>query len=306
MSVGEGRSAHDHDRRARSTVRRGRTSGRSNGVPRATIGVLVLLVGAAVLAACGPSSPPNGAVPSSGADKSIDGPRVDRLPTVPRPTVRPGTPDLSTVAGQRTFLQNVFNDVQTMWENDLTAAGVPYVPAHLVLFEAQASTACGTESANVGPFYCAGDRTVYLDIRFFTAMEAQFGLKGDFAEAYVVAHEFGHHIQSLLGITARVAAAARSDPPQANALSVREELQADCFAGVWAHSTYVRTLLEPGDIGEALHAAQVVGDDFLAHASGATAVDPDSWTHGSSAQRQRWFTTGYEVGRPDACNTFTL
>jgi len=124
---------------------------------------------------------------------------------------------------------------------------------------------------------------VYLDIQFFSAMEAQFGISGDVAEAYVVPHELGHHIQNLL--------------------SVRVELQADCLAGVWAHSAYQRSLLGPGDIEQALHAAQVVGDDFLANASGS-AVSPDSWTHGSSAQRQQWFTTGYADGRPSACDTF--
>jgi uncharacterized protein len=144
---------------------------------------------------------------------------------------------------------------------------------------------------------------VYLDISFFKSLEAQFGTTGDFAEAYVVAHEVGHHVQNLTGISGRVAAADQANPANANALSVRVELQADCLAGVWAHSAYQRDLLEPGDIEEALHAAEVVGDDFLAHASGA-AVDPDSWTHGSSAQRQQWFTTGYEKGTPDDCDTF--
>jgi len=128
-------------------------------------------------------------------------------------------------------------------------------------------------------------------------------LTGDFAEAYVVAHEVGHHIQNLTGITSRIAAAGQASSSADNALSVRAELQADCFAGVWAHSTYERHLLDAGDIEEALHAAQVVGDDFLARARGA-AVDPDSWTHGSSAQRQQWFTSGYKDGRPDACDTF--
>jgi len=252
---------------------------------------------AVALAACGTASKP-----STG---SVDGTEINHLPTVPRPTTQPKAPDLSTVTGQKTFLRGVFSDVQSVWDKDLSAAGVTYVPAHLDLYQSQVATACGTESANVGPFYCSGDGTVYLDIRFFSAMEAQFGVSGDFAEAYVVAHELGHHIQNLLGITARVAASDRADPSKSNALSVRVELQADCFAGVWAHSAYERSLLEPGDIDEALHAAQVVGDDFLAHASGATAVDPDSWTHGSSAQRQHWFSTGYEVGRPSACDTFT-
>jgi hypothetical protein len=157
--------------------------------------------------------------------------------------------------------------------------------------------------ASVRPFYCLGDATAYLDISFFKSLKAQFGTTGDFAEAYVVAHEVGHHIQNLVGIASRVAAADQTNPAASNALSVRVELQADRLAGVWAHRAYERDLREPGDFAEALHAAQVVGDDFLAHAGG-TAVDPDSWTHGSSAQRQQWLSTGYEKGSPDSYDTF--
>jgi len=135
-------------------------------------------------------------------------------------------------------------------------------------------------------------------------MQSQFGLTGDFAEAYVVAREVGHHVQNLVGVTSRVASADLASPTLSNALSIDVELQADCLAGVWAHSAYEHNLLEPGDIEEALHAAQIVGDDFLAHAAGAT-VDPDSWTHGSSAQRTERFTTGYSIGKVDACDTFT-
>jgi uncharacterized protein len=235
--------------------------------------------------------------------RTVDGTEIDRLPTVPTPTSHPTSPDISSTAGQRAFLTQVFADIQSMWQKDFAAAGATYSPARLNLFTSRVSTACGEESADVGPFYCSGDSTVYLDIRFFTTLEAQFGVKGDFAEAYIVAHEIGHHIQNLLGITNRIGAASSAEPSAANALSVRVELQADCFAGVWAHSTYERDLLEPGDIEQALHAAQTVGDDFLAKAHGAV-VDPDSWTHGSSAQRQQWFTTGYEQGKPEACDTF--
>jgi uncharacterized protein len=264
----------------------------------------------ALLSACGSSSAPKSITNTTTAttqprplDPSVDGTEIDQLPTAPSPTAPPAKPDLSTVAGQTAFLQQVFADIQSVWNSEFTTAGLPYSAARLVLFQSQVSTACGNESASVGPFYCPGDGTVYLDISFFKSLEAQFGTTGDFAEAYVVAHEVGHHIQNLTGISGRVAAADQANPANANALSVRVELQADCLAGVWAHSAYERDLLEPGDIEEALHAAQVVGDDFLAHASGA-AVDPDSWTHGSSAQRQQWFTTGYEKGSPDDCDTF--
>jgi uncharacterized protein len=242
------------------------------------------------------------ATAGSGSDTSINA-EIDQLPPTSRPTTTPNRPDLSTSAGQATFLRQVFADVQEVWNEEFTVSGLSYSPARLVLFQSQVSTACGNESADVGPFYCSGDSTVYLDTRFFTSLAAQFGVTGDFAEAYVVAHEVGHHIQNLVGITSRVSAADQTNPSDSNALSVKVELQADCFAGVWAHSTYERKLLEPGDIEEALKAAQVVGDDFLARASGS-AVDPDSWTHGSSAQRKQWFTTGYEDGAPDACDTF--
>jgi predicted metalloprotease len=242
-------------------------------------------------------------VPST-TTASADGTEITRLPAVPQATSTTSPPNLKTSSGQRAFLTSVFADIQTTWKADFAAAGATYSPARLDLFTSRVSTACGQETAEVGPFYCSGDHTVYLDINFFAAMEAKFGVSGDFAEAYVVAHEVGHHIQNLLGITTRVAQLSEASPAQTNALSVRVELQADCFAGVWAHSTYERKLLEPGDIEEALHAAETVGDDYLAQAHGAT-VDPDSWTHGSSAQRQQWFTTGYEDGRPDACNTFS-
>jgi predicted metalloprotease len=276
----------------------------------ATFGVASLV---AVLSACGSSTPskssvhtpsgPGSTTTERSFDPSIDGTEIDQLPTTPSPTTPPSKPDLSTVAGQTAFLQQVFTDIQSVWNTEFTTAGQTYSPARLVLFQSRVATACGTESASVGPFYCPGDATVYLDISFFKSMESQFGAVGDFAEAYVVAHEMGHHIQNLVGITNRVAAAEQATPSIGNPISVRVELQADCLAGVWAHSAYQRDLLEPGDIEEALKAAQVVGDDYLAQATGA-AVDPDSWTHGSSAQRQQWLTTGYEKGTPDDCDTF--
>ena len=282
---------------------------RSRPLRRATLAVIAGLMALSV-AACGSPSVPTTAQTSSAATRpspatSIDGPQIDQLPAAPGPSPQPSAPDLSTTAGQTTYLTQVFADIQSMWEKEFASAGGTYAPAQLELFQSQVASGCGIQSANVGPFYCSGDRTVYLDIQFFSAMEAQFGVSGDFAEAYVVAHEIGHHVQNLLGITSRVAAAERADPAQKNALSVKVELQADCLAGVWARSAYQRSLMQPGDIEEALHAAQVVGDDFLANASGSS-VTPDSWTHGSSAQRQQWFTTGYTDGRPAACDTFAV
>lgn len=239
------------------------------------------------------------------SNTSIDGPEIDTLPTVPGPSTTPSSPNLSTTSEQEAYLTEMFNDIQSVWEKVFSEAKATYSPAHLDLFSTPTvTTACGTESSDVGPFYCPGDKTVYLDVSFFKTMEAQFGLKGDFAEAYVVAHEMGHHIQNLVGISSRVAAADSSNPAGANALSVDVELQADCLAGVWAYSRYQRNLLNPGDIDQALQAAQTVGDDFLAKASGQP-VEPDTFTHGTSAQRQQWFTTGYEKGDADACDTFS-
>ena len=218
----------------------------------------------------------------------MDGPDVDKLPPVPGPSTTPSDPNLSSATAQATFLKGVFNDIQTMWKSDFVDGGIGYSPAQIMIFQSSVSTACGNETSDTGPFYCPGDQTVYLDLSFFAAMEARYGLKGDFAEAHVVAHEMGHHIQNLVGISSRVVAS----------------LQVDRLAGVWAHSTYTRSLLEPGDIEEALNAAEIVGDDFLARASGSATVDPDSWTHGSSAQRQQWFTTSFDSGNADAFNTF--
>jgi uncharacterized protein len=269
------------------------------------LALAAMLAAVTALTACSASArtAPSSKPPAASRTPAIDGAEIDQLPSAPRPTATPKAPDLSTVAGQTTFLRQVFADIQDTWSREFSTASQSYSPARLTLFQSRISTACGAETADVGPFYCSGDHTVYLDLQFFQSMERQFGVTGDFAEAYVVAHEVGHHVQNLLGITGRVGQASQASPQSGNALSVRAELQADCLAGVWAHSTYERKLLEEGDIEEALHAAQVVGDDYLAHARGS-AVDPDSWTHGSSAQRKQWFTTGYRDGRPDACDTF--
>ncbi len=201
------------------------------------------------------------------------------------------------------FITAVFNDAQTEWRTVFQQAGLRYVPARLVLFASAVHTGCGTETSEVGPFYCPADHGVYLDLSFFDVMQQQFGVTGDFAQAYVVAHEVGHHIQNITGVTSQVAALSSRVPAAANGLSVRTELQADCYAGVWAHSTYQRGLLEAGDLEEALHAASAVGDDFLQKATTGT-ITPENWTHGSSAQRMFWLTKGYETGEPSACNTF--
>jgi len=170
------------------------------------------------------------------------------------------------------------------------------------MFVSTVHSGCGTQT-DVGPFYCGADRTIYLDLGFFDALARQAGL-GGFAQAYVVGHEFGHHVQHLLGVDRRVAAANQANPSGQNALSVQVELQADCLAGVWAHSVYTRGELTASDLEEKLRTATLIGDDFQARAAGRP-IDPGLFTHGSSAQRQHWLRVGFESGDPAACDTFT-
>jgi len=243
-------------------------------------------------AAGSPSAPPSGTV-SDG-----DG---TRLPQFPSP---PATPPLPANLNQaQQFVAAVFNDAQNEWSKVFQQAGVPYTPARLVLFSSAVTTGCGAQSSEVGPFYCPADHTVYLDTLFFEEMQRRFGVGDGFAPAYVVAHELGHHVQTVTGVTTQVATLRERFPTQSNTLSVLTELQADCYAGVWAYSTYRRGLLQPGDLDQALTAAAVVGDDFIQKSATGT-VQPELWTHGSSAQRQHWLTVGYESGKPASCNTF--
>ena len=238
------------------------------------------------------------------ANGQIEGPETGRLPTLPGATTSVVLPNPSTTAGQSQFITQVFNDIQTTWSGAFAQAGIRYTPARLVLFSSGVETGCGAQTADVGPFYCPADATVYLDLRFFNDLQQKLGVTGDFSQAYVIAHEMGHHIQNLLGVSQRVAAADQTNPAGANALSVRVELQADCLAGVWTHTTYTRNLLQPGDLDAALNAAAAVGDDFLQQFTN-NPTEPDNWTHGSSAQRQEWLTTGYQTGDPTSCDTFT-
>lgn len=173
----------------------------------------------------------------------------------------------------------------------------------LVLFRDGVDTACGAASSVVGPFYCPGDERVYLDLSFQKELGSKLDATGDFAWAYVIAHEMGHHVQRLTGISDKVRALGREHPDRRNAISVRQELQADCYAGVWAHTVYKEGALEDGDIKEALGAAGAVGDDRLQRRAGG-GVNPESFTHGTSEQRERWFSKGYDGGEPGACDTF--
>jgi uncharacterized protein len=202
----------------------------------------------------------------------------------------------------RDFSAFVFTDVQDAWARTFAAQGRDYERAKLVLYSGQTSTACGRGSAAQGPFYCPGDERVYLDLSFYREMERRLNASGDFAWAYVIGHEVGHHVQHLVGTDDDVQRLADENPDERNALSVRQELQADCYAGVWARSVFDQ--LEQGDVEEAMAASQAVGDDRLQRQAGQR-VNPDAFTHGSSAQRLRWFETGKRNGEPADCDTFS-
>ena len=203
------------------------------------------------------------------------------------------------------FVSTVLASTEDIWQETFQASGRDYRKPVLVLYRGSTRSACGTGQAAMGPFYCPGDEKVYLDLGFFETMRRQLGAPGDFAQAYVVAHEVGHHVQHLLGITDRVdALRGRQSEAQANAMSVRLELQADCFAGVWAgRSQQAKNWLEQGDLEEAMNAAAQIGDDTLQQNAGG-AVRPESFTHGSSAQRMRWFQRGFQSGQVSQCDTF--
>jgi predicted metalloprotease len=203
------------------------------------------------------------------------------------------------------FVSVILADTEDTWGQIFSASGKRYQAPRLVLFTQATPSACGLGQAAMGPFYCPADRQVYVDLAFFRELDRRFGAPGDFAQAYVIAHEVGHHVQNLLGISGRIQQMReRSRPQQANALSVLLELQADCLAGVWAHHAHrQRNILEPGDVEEGLAAAAAIGDDMIQRRTQGHVV-PESWTHGSSAQRVQWFRRGLTAGRVDQCDTF--
>ena len=207
---------------------------------------------------------------------------------------------------QARFVSMVLADTEDVWRDLFAKSGRKYVDPKLVLFRNSTPTACGTGQSAMGPFYCPGDQKVYIDLAFYEEMKTRFHAPGDFAQAYVIAHEVGHHVQNLLGVSDKVDnARRRASERDANALSVRLELQADCFAGVWGfHADKARHVLESGDIEKALNAASAIGDDTLQRNAGR-GVSPDSFTHGSSQQRVRWFTKGIQSGDLRQCDTFT-
>jgi predicted metalloprotease len=245
-----------------------------------------------------------GVVGGGGGGAGIDeDPRLEPFPNMPA-----GDGGLAAGADPdaelRDFVAFVVADVQDSWARSFAEAGRRYEPTKLVLFTEATTSGCGPASAQTGPFYCPADRKVYLDLGFFRELRGRFGAPGDFAQAYVIAHEFGHHVQNVLGISGDVQRVQRDSPEEANELSVRLELQADCLAGVWAYSAYEEELLERGDLEEGLGAAAAVGDDRLQRQAGAD-INPETWTHGSSEQRVEWFGKGYESGDPNACDTFS-
>jgi predicted metalloprotease len=201
------------------------------------------------------------------------------------------------------FVSFVLDDVQNTWRSILADRHVPYQDAKLVLFRDMTQSGCGTAESTMGPFYCPLDQKVYIDLGFYDELQRRFGAPGDFAQAYVLAHELGHHVQHLLGIDAQARRLQRANPGSENAVSVRLELQADCFAGIWGHTTEQRRLLSEGDIDEGLNAAAAVGDDRLQRAATGR-VNTESFTHGSAAQRSAWFKRGFTTGQIEACDTF--
>jgi predicted metalloprotease len=220
----------------------------------------------------------------------------------PATTVHRSAPNPAQTAKEQPqveFVKFVLNDVQANWDKTLPQ----YRHAKLVLYRDSYPSACGQAQTAVGPFYCPGDEKVYLDLAFFYELKRRFGAPGEFAQAYVIAHEIGHHVQKILGIESKVRRLQQTHPSEQNPLSVRLELQADCFAGVWANSTAQRKLIDGSDIRSGLQAAAAVGDDRLQRMAGR-AVSPESFTHGSSEQRVAWFQRGMKSGDIKACNTF--
>jgi len=280
-----GRSTNLEDRRGRRT---GFPGGRA-GMPLGLGGVLVLLVLSLVFkkdffALLGAGDP---------ASQS-----QTQAPSEPGPFET--TPEEEKLVD---FVSFVLDDTQKEWARLLPAMGKPYRDAHLVLFRDAAESACGFASAASGPFYCPGDEKVYIDLGFYGELQQRFGAPGDFAQAYVIAHEIGHHVQNQLGISSQVQEARAANPAAANQLSVLLELQADCYAGVWGHAAAARGVLEPGDLEEGLNAAAAIGDDRLQKMATGHVI-PDGFTHGSSAQRVEWLRRGLQSGRCEECDTF--
>ena len=214
-----------------------------------------------------------------------------------------GSVDLTNEGDQVEFMGYVLDDANALWADVFQRANREYQPTTLVLFTNSVQSGCGAASSQTGPFYCPLDRKIYIDLDFFDELSRRFGAPGDFAQAYVLAHEVAHHVQTVLGINEQVRNEQQSNPSRANELSVAMELQADCLAGVWAQSVFEQGDLESGDLEEGLRAASAVGDDRIQESMGG-AVNPETWTHGSAEQRSTWFRRGFDTADPAACDTF--
>ncbi len=218
-------------------------------------------------------------------------------------TAPPSQQELAAEEEHVRFVSFVLDDIQQVWSDAFQRSGLGYQDAQLVLYRDAVESGCGVAPASAGPFYCPTDGDVYLDLSFYDTLRQRYGAPGDFAEAYVIAHEIGHHVQTLVGTMDEMRRAQQARPAAANQLSVALELQADCYAGVWAASADARGIMERGDLEEGLTAASAVGDDRLARQSGRI-LNQETFTHGSSAQRTQWFRTGFDTGDPSACDTF--
>jgi hypothetical protein len=257
--------------------------------------IALLLMICALLAGCGGDDSSSGATKPSG---DLDSPEVARLKAAAPAT---GTVPEGTVSAG--FLRAAFNSAQSMWRQKFEDAGLRWEPAHLTVFDHAIDTACGHQTADTGPFYCPADRGVYLNTAFFASLARAFRLNSPFAPGYVTAHEVGHHVQQVLGLHSRVAHANAQDPGGTNARSIRVELQADCYAGIWLHHVARAGQLSDADVSDILRAAALVGDDFQRNLAGAD-LAPETWTHGSSEQRVHWVSVGKRTGLPADCETF--
>jgi predicted metalloprotease len=279
-------------------------TGRGGGI--GILGILIIL-GLMFFFGVDPSVIMQGGGPDGGNFPDIHLPQQQPDATnVPIPGGAPiQHPQSASEDDLKQFVSVVLGNTEDVWESIFNRYGQHYSDPKLVLFSGAVRSACGLGMAQMGPFYCPNDEKVYIDLNFYEELRNRFRAPGDFAQAYVIAHEVGHHVQKLLGIADQVEAARqRMDQAGANALQVRMELQADCFAGVWAnHADEGKNIIEPGDIDEALNAASAIGDDRIQKQTQGYVV-PDSFTHGSSAQRVRWFKRGYQTGKLEACDTF--
>jgi uncharacterized protein len=257
-----------------------------------------------VLIGCGSSDKAPTATQTPTTTTSVKSPEpaaVAKMPQVPQGSEH----SLEALPAQHEagFLHAAFRSAESVWEREFAAAGTPYRHGKVSFFHNTVRTACGDQTRETGPFYCPADEGVYLNTGFFDALARAHGLQSGFAAGYVTGHEVGHHVQWLLGTLQRVAAADKSDPSGKNARSVQTELQADCYAGIWLHTVSAAGQLSGADVADILRAAAVVGDDFQRNQAGVE-LAPETWTHGSSAQRQHWLSVGLKEGRPAACDTF--